>query len=65
MNVSVILQAGAFGEHHITDVTSSAHNSPANVDGAHFQVALPPGRTITLTCNLMRYSHTPTYKQPV
>ena len=35
------------------------------MDGSHFEVMLPPGRTITLACELQRYSHTPSYKQPV
>ena len=61
----VIVQAGAFAEHHITEVESSAQEAPLSVDGSHFEVVLPPGRTITLTCHLMRYSHTPSYKQPV
>ncbi|NOZ30245.1 MAG: hypothetical protein GXP39_19625 [Chloroflexi bacterium] len=62
----VLLQAGAFGEHHFTEVCRLGSNEepPIEVDGRHFEVALPPGTTITLKLGMRRYCHQPSYEQP-
>ncbi len=61
----VILQAGAFGEHQFTSVAASSADAPVSVDGKHFEVTLPAGRSITLQCGMKRYCHTPSFDQPV
>ncbi len=69
----VILQAGAFGEHAFTDVTvndatangEAGNSTTHNVNGKHFQVTLPPGRSISLRLGMRRYAHTPSYEQPI
>ncbi|HMO60377.1 MAG TPA: hypothetical protein PKC19_23740, partial [Roseiflexaceae bacterium] len=62
----VIVQAGAFGEHHFRSVT--AHGSvdavPHAVDGPYLRVVLPPGRTTDLRLAMRRYAGSPGYRQP-
>ncbi len=62
-----ILQAGAFGEHDFTEVTTLAgeHGDTVNINGKHFQVVLPPGKSIALRLGMNRYCNTPSYEQPV
>lgn len=64
---AVVLQAGAFGEHEITTATTLDDEQPLTqeVNGRHFQVTLPAGRSIALKLGMRRYAHTPTYAQPV
>jgi hypothetical protein len=64
---SVILQAGAFGEHGFTQVVTTANGEAAQtaeVNGKHFQVDLPAGRSVSLKLGMQRYAHTPSYSQP-
>jgi hypothetical protein len=61
----LIVQAGAFGEHNFTSVEVSGSNEKQAVDGKHFQVTLPPGRSIQLRLGMERYANTPSYSQPV
>jgi len=61
----LILQAGAFGEHSFTTAQELETGQSLPVDGKDFQVILPPGRTITLQLGMQRYSHTPSYEQPI
>ncbi|OGV61723.1 MAG: hypothetical protein A3K19_25950 [Lentisphaerae bacterium RIFOXYB12_FULL_65_16] len=68
----MILQSGAFGEHEFTEVQEVADGGvpadgtvPVRVNARHFNVVLPPGRTLTLRLGLRRYVHAPSYAQPV
>jgi hypothetical protein len=66
----LILQAGAFGEHTFTSVKAfteaqAADGDTVTVNGKHVEVILPPGRTIKLKLGMNRYSHTPSYEQPL
>ncbi|MBX3001806.1 MAG: hypothetical protein KF893_24995 [Caldilineaceae bacterium] len=60
----LIVQAGAFGEHDFTSVELGNGETQA-VDGKHFEVALPPGRSIRMKMGIARYVNTPSYAQPV
>ena len=60
-----ILQAGAFGEHQFIEVSANREEAPVSVNAKHFEVALPPGRTVVLACKMRRYCHTASYEQPV
>jgi hypothetical protein len=65
----LVIQAGAFGEHSFTTVEGVENGEGdagvQEVNGKHFQVTLPAGRSVTLKLNMRRYSHTPSYHQPV
>jgi hypothetical protein len=63
----LILQAGAFGEHHFTEALdlTAAQAAPTPVDSPHLHLTLPPGRTIDLRLGMRRFAHTPSYAQPV
>lgn len=60
----LIVQAGAFGEHNFTSVEWGNGETQA-VDGKHFEVTLPAGRSIRLKLGMARYANTPSYAQPV
>ena len=66
----VVVQAGAFGEHAFTSVTTLENGEGGaggtqEVNGKHFQVELPAGRSVKLKLGMRRYCHTPSYEQPV
>lgn len=62
----LILQAGAFGEHTISQVTvTNSQAQPVDVNSPQLRVALPPGRGVTLHLRMERYRNTPSYAQPV
>lgn len=61
----VILQAGAFGEHQFAQVKVLDTDELATIEAQHFEVTLPPGRTINLQMGMRRYANTPSYAQPV
>jgi hypothetical protein len=63
----LILQAGAFGEHNFTEVRVSDEEGgqPVSVNGKHFEVVLPPARTLSLKLGMNRYANTPGYEQPI
>jgi hypothetical protein len=60
------VQAGAFGEHEFTtaQTVDEEMGPPETLDSRHFQVTLPPGRSLRLRLGMRRYCHTPTYDQP-
>jgi hypothetical protein len=60
----LIIQAGAFGEHNFTSVELENGDKQA-IDGQHFAVTLPPGRSICMKLGMDRYANTPSYAQPV
>jgi hypothetical protein len=61
----LIMQAGAFGEHHFTAASDlSGNTAPQAVNRQHLRVALPPGRTLTLRLAMRRYAHRPAYRAP-
>ena len=66
---AVVLQAGAFGEHAFTSVTSPQNgegdSATQEINGKHFQINLPAGRSLKLQLHMRRYCHTPSYDQPV
>jgi hypothetical protein len=67
---TLVVQAGAFGEHDFTRVSTldnaeSGTLTSQDVNGQHFQVTLPAGRSVKLKVEMRRYCHTPTYQQPV
>lgn len=62
---SLIVQAGAFGEHEFTEATRLDDGSVTGVNSRHLQVTLPPGRSLSLRLGMRRYCHTPSYAQPV
>jgi hypothetical protein len=62
----LVVQAGAFGEHAFTSVRPLDEPSePVSVNGQHFEVVLPPGRSARLHLGMRRYGRTPSYAQPV
>lgn len=67
---TLVVQAGAFGEHDFTTVSTVDNAEGAmpisqEINGQHFQVTLPAGRSVKLKMEMRRYSHTPSYRQPV
>ncbi len=58
----VILQAGAFGEHHFTKV--QAEKATVEVNRKFFQVHLRPGAVGRIEIGLNRFVHQPTYAFP-
>ena len=73
---SVIVQAGAFGEHRFTQVRfeeadpdeSNPNAEPATrnltVNGRHFAVELPPSTSIRLDAHMTRFVNQPSYAFP-
>ncbi len=59
---NLLVQAGAFSEHHFVAVTHGDQNIP--VDAKHFAVQLPPGSSIRLDLHMRRFAHEPTYAFP-
>jgi hypothetical protein len=60
---SVILQAGAFGEHAFT--TFSADGGTAQpTNGRHLKIVLPPSGTVTVRLGMRRFVHPPNYDTP-
>jgi hypothetical protein len=59
---TVIVQAGAYGEHELVTVT--AGGKTARIDGPLLTVQLSPGSGATLTFDMKRYVNTPTVKHP-
>jgi hypothetical protein len=64
---SLIVQAGAFGEHSFTEAqdVGSADVVPVAVDGSHLRVELPPSSAIKLRLGMRRYVNLPSYTQPL
>jgi len=60
---TVIVQAGAFGEHQFTSV-SSDDGDGVNVDARHFSVQLPPATAIRLCAGMARFVNKPSYAFP-
>ena len=65
---SLIVQAGAFGEHQFTEVTFEEDDSgavkTARVDGKHFRVTLPPSTALRFQSGLRRFVNDPSYTFP-
>ena len=64
---SVLLQAGAFGEHEFTEVAVDGSNDPTQriaVNGKHIKIDLAPGAQARLRLGLRRFVHRPTYAVP-
>jgi hypothetical protein len=59
---TVVVQAGAYGEHQIESVTVNGRTTP--VDGSAFTVRLAPGAGATLTLAMRRYVNQPTVAFP-
>lgn len=59
---SVVIQAGAFGEHSFTNVSDNDAVTPVN--GKYFSVELPPGTSIHLDCGTQRFANAPSYAFP-
>jgi hypothetical protein len=59
---SVVVQAGAYGEHQIIDVTLDGRTSPVNA--RHLLVRLEPGAGARLILGMRRYANTPTVDLP-
>lgn len=59
---TAIVQAGGYGEHHVTSVTVGGRTIA--VDAPNVTVRLAPGAGGTLTLQLRRYAHQPTLAFP-
>ena len=59
---SVIVQAGAYGEHEIVSIAHG--NSPIAVGGSHVEVRLSPGAGAKLTLRFKRHANQPTLALP-
>ena len=59
----MIVQAGAFGEHHFVKAVSGAGETQIN--GRHFQVVLSPAGRIIMDLYMERYRYQPAYQWPV
>jgi hypothetical protein len=59
---TVLVQAGAYGEHHFTTATSE--HQVWEIGGRHLQVTLAPGAQITLTLGMKLNAGKPTYDFP-
>jgi hypothetical protein len=59
---SVVVQAGAYAEHHFGDVTVAGNR--VSVDGREFSVKLEPGTGATMTVGIRRFAHQPTMAFP-
>ncbi len=61
---TVIVQAGAFGEHQFDTVTIEPDGAPLPVGGRHLDVRVPPGHEVRLTLRLSLHQNRPTYAAP-
>ena len=67
---NLIVQAGAFGEHHFTELRfeekgrDRAETKIIPVDSKHFSIQLPPGTNIRLEAGMRRFANRPTYAFP-
>ena len=63
---SLIVQAGAFGEHDFTTLRYRDSGSQINVrvDGKCFAVTLPPSTSIRLDIGMKRFANAPSYAFP-
>ena len=63
---SVIVHAGAFGEHTFTHASSESDDGAQRVpvDAKHFAVELPPSTSIRVSAGLKRFANTPSYAFP-
>jgi hypothetical protein len=59
---SVVVQMGAYAEHHATSVTAAGRTTP--IDASSFTVRLAPGAGETLKIATRRYVHRPTLAFP-
>jgi len=58
----VVLQAGAFGEHHLRRIL--ADGQAVVIDGQHAEIEVPPGSEAVLEIGLDRFRHAPRYGCP-
>jgi hypothetical protein len=61
---SLILQAGAFGEHEFDSVQIVGEEAVRPVGSRWLEVTIAPGSTLTLRLVLRRFVHTPAYGYP-
>ena len=63
---TVIVQAGAFGEHDFTEVQyeDGETTSTTKVEGKHFTVELPPSTAIRISAGMQRFANDPSYAFP-
>ena len=59
---NLIVQAGAFAEHHFVELTHAGQTVP--VDAKYLAVQLPPGTSVRLDMSMRRFAHRPTYAFP-
>jgi len=59
---SLVVQAGAYAEHHFGDVKVGSQDVP--VDSRDFSVRLEPGSGTTMTIAIRRFAHQPTMAFP-
>ena len=62
----LVLQAGAFGEHHFTEIKylNNDTQTALSVDGKYLQIDLPPSTSIRLLIGLKRFANDPSYDFP-
>ena len=60
---STIVQAGAFGEHKILEVSVNGE-SPNRVSGPHIQVDLAPQASAAIVMQIKRFANQPSYEWP-
>ena len=59
---SVLLQAGAFGEHRFESVTDKGDTRVLDGDGRYLRLDLGPGAQTRLHLKIRRFAHTPAYR---
>ena len=63
---TLIMQAGAFGEHKFTDIQDlDLSNNTYSVNSKEVKIILKPGRTVRLKLGYKRYCNNPSYDQPL
>jgi hypothetical protein len=63
--VTIVIQAGAFGEHLITGVSDNAQDSaPLAEPTPWLEISVPGNVTVSLRLTMDRYSRTPRYDTP-
>ena len=63
---TLVMQAGAFGEHKFTDIQDlNSNNKTYSVNSKEVKIILKPGRTVRLKLGYKRYCNTPSYDQPL
>ncbi len=60
----VILQAGAFGEHTLTQAVDLDANQAYAINGKWLELHLAPGGCVRLALGMKRYANKPSYEQP-